>query len=78
MKQTIFQGYLPVNIDRRQSVLDRKRQEYYNLLKQYYDTRHEDIHQDTFRQVWTFSKQERNEHRVFLEYFIFFVFSDSY
>lgn len=49
--QFLFKGYLPVNIDRRQSVLDRKRQEYYNLLKQYYDTRHQDIHQDTFRQV---------------------------
>ncbi|XP_028398263.1 TBC1 domain family member 22B-like [Dendronephthya gigantea] len=47
----LLSGYLPVNIDRRQSVLDRKRQEYYNLLKQYYNTRHEDIHQDTFRQI---------------------------
>lgn len=47
----LLSGYLPVNIDRRQSVLDRKRQEYYNLIKQYYDTRHEDIHQDTFRQI---------------------------
>lgn len=47
----LLSGYLPVNIDRRQSVLDRKRQEYYNLLKQYYDTRHEDIYQDTFRQI---------------------------
>lgn len=47
----LLSGYLPVNIDRRQTVLDRKRQEYFNFLEQYYDTRHEDIHQDTFRQI---------------------------
>ena len=46
-----YQGYLPANIDRRQVTLDRKREEYHNFVKQYYPTRHEDIHKGTFRQV---------------------------
>ncbi|XP_073229197.1 TBC1 domain family member 22B-like isoform X2 [Porites lutea] len=44
-------GYLPANIDRRQSTLDRKRDEYHNFVKQYYPTRYEDTYHDTFRQV---------------------------
>lgn len=44
-------GYLPANIDRRQSTLDRKRDEYHNFVKQYYPTRYEDTYHDTFRQI---------------------------
>ena len=52
-KLVVSQGYLPANIDRRQVTLDRKREEYHIFVKQYYHTRHDDIHKDTFRQVST-------------------------
>ncbi|KAA0192226.1 hypothetical protein HAZT_HAZT004196 [Hyalella azteca] len=44
-------GYLPANFERRQEALERKRKEYWNFVKQYYHTRHEDQHSDTFRQI---------------------------
>ncbi|KAL4227114.1 hypothetical protein ACF0H5_015087 [Mactra antiquata] len=47
----ILSGYLPVNIERRQALLERKRQEYFSLIDQYYDSRHDELHQDTFRQI---------------------------
>lgn len=47
----ILSGYLPTNVERRKGMLDRKRQEYFSLIDQYYDTRHEEQHQDTFRQI---------------------------
>lgn len=47
----LLTGYLPANVDRRDHVLTRKREEYFSYVKQYYDTRHEDIHQDTYRQI---------------------------
>lgn len=55
-----IQGYLPANAERREDTLKRKREEYWSFVNQYYETRHEDIYQDTFRQVrffccWVFS-----------------------
>lgn len=44
-------GYLPANCDRREETLARKREEYWNFVKQYYHTRHDDLHTDTFRQI---------------------------
>lgn len=47
----ILNGYLPANNERRDETMQRKREEYWSFVKQYYDTRHEDIHQDTYRQI---------------------------
>ncbi|XP_014667625.1 PREDICTED: TBC1 domain family member 22B-like [Priapulus caudatus] len=47
----MLQGYLPANVDRRKGTLERKRAEYFGFIQQYYDTRHSDIHQDTYRQI---------------------------
>lgn len=45
------QGYLPANTERRESTLQRKRQEYFGFIEQYYDSRNDEHHQDTYRQV---------------------------
>ncbi|XP_045166376.2 TBC1 domain family member 22A-like isoform X1 [Mercenaria mercenaria] len=47
----ILSGYLPTNVDRREQMLERKRQEYFSLIDQYYASRHDEMHQDTFRQI---------------------------
>ncbi|XP_028968980.1 TBC1 domain family member 22B [Galendromus occidentalis] len=48
----ILSGYLPVSADRRRPVLDRKREEYFSYVRQYYDNRSEDqMHQETYRQI---------------------------
>ncbi|XP_045124049.1 TBC1 domain family member 22B-like isoform X2 [Portunus trituberculatus] len=47
----LLNGYLPANSERREDTLRRKREEYWSFVDQYYGTRHEDIHQDTFRQI---------------------------
>ncbi|XP_029650355.1 TBC1 domain family member 22B isoform X3 [Octopus sinensis] len=47
----ILSGYLPVDCDRRQPTLERKRKEYFSFVEQYYGTRHQVEHQDTFRQI---------------------------
>lgn len=47
----LLQGYLPPAADRRESTLERKRKEYFSFIDQYYDTRHQDMHAETFRQV---------------------------
>ncbi|XP_061187749.1 TBC1 domain family member 22B-like isoform X2 [Saccostrea echinata] len=47
----ILSGYLPACVDRREPTLQRKRHEYFGFIEQYYDTRHQEIHQDTFRQI---------------------------
>ncbi|XP_045928608.1 TBC1 domain family member 22A [Micropterus dolomieu] len=44
-------GYLPANAERRDSVLQRKRQEYFGFIQQYYDSRNDEHHQDTYRQI---------------------------
>ncbi|OXA36871.1 TBC1 domain family member 22B [Folsomia candida] len=47
----ILAGYLPANMERRKQVLERKREEYWNCVQQYYDSRKDEAHQDTFRQI---------------------------
>nr|XP_027206931.1 TBC1 domain family member 22B-like isoform X1 [Penaeus vannamei] len=47
----LLNGYLPANAERREDTLKRKREEYWSFVNQYYETRHEDIYQDTFRQI---------------------------
>ncbi|XP_025106953.1 TBC1 domain family member 22B-like isoform X2 [Pomacea canaliculata] len=47
----ILSGYLPPAADRRESTLERKRKEYFSFIDQYYDTRHQDMHAETFRQI---------------------------
>ena len=47
----VVKGYVSPNTDRREPMLERKRQEYHNFVEQYYSTRHQDIHRDTYRQV---------------------------
>uniref|UniRef100_A0A7N6BAJ0 Rab-GAP TBC domain-containing protein n=1 Tax=Anabas testudineus TaxID=64144 RepID=A0A7N6BAJ0_ANATE len=47
----LLSGYLPANAERRDSVLQRKRQEYFGFIQQYYDSRNDEHHQDTYRQI---------------------------
>ncbi|XP_007892457.1 TBC1 domain family member 22B isoform X1 [Callorhinchus milii] len=47
----LLSGYLPANMERRETTLQRKREEYYGFIKQYYDSRNEEHHQDTYRQI---------------------------
>jgi len=47
----LLSGYLPPSIDRRGSTLERKQVEYHNFVQQYYPTRLEPLHQETFRQI---------------------------
>uniref|UniRef100_A0A3B3T1J0 TBC1 domain family, member 22a n=1 Tax=Paramormyrops kingsleyae TaxID=1676925 RepID=A0A3B3T1J0_9TELE len=47
----LLSGYLPANAERRESTLQRKRQEYFGFIEQYYDSRNDEHHQDTYRQV---------------------------
>ncbi|KAK6471965.1 TBC1 domain family member 22B-like isoform X3 [Huso huso] len=48
----LLSGYLPANMERREIVLKRKRDEYFGFIEQYYDSRNEEHHQDTYRQVF--------------------------
>lgn len=48
----LLSGYLPPSIDRRQETLERKQAEYHNFVTQYYPTRHDPLHQETYRQVF--------------------------
>ncbi|KAJ8381650.1 hypothetical protein SKAU_G00024280 [Synaphobranchus kaupii] len=47
----LLSGYLPANTERRESTLQRKRQEYFGFIQQYYDSRNDEHHQDTYRQI---------------------------
>lgn len=47
----LLAGYLPANTERREEALRRKREEYWKCVGQYYDSRKEESHQDTFRQI---------------------------
>ncbi|XP_039618077.1 TBC1 domain family member 22A [Polypterus senegalus] len=47
----ILSGYLPANVERRESTLQRKRKEYFGFIEQYYDSRNDEHHQDTYRQI---------------------------
>lgn len=52
----LLSGYLPANAERRESVLQRKRQEYFGFIQQYYDSRNDEHHQDTYRQVHAYTR----------------------
>ncbi|KAM8975302.1 TBC1 domain family member 22B isoform 2-T2 [Pelodytes ibericus] len=47
----LLSGYLPANKERRILTLQRKREEYFGFIEQYYDSRNEENHQDTYRQI---------------------------
>nr|CAD7415109.1 unnamed protein product [Timema poppensis] len=47
----LLSGYLPASLERRQQVLVRKRMDYCNLVKQYYDTERDEAYQETYRQI---------------------------
>lgn len=44
----LLSGYLPANAERRQEVLERKRQDYWQLVQQYYEAERDD---ETYRQI---------------------------
>lgn len=46
-----WKGYLPANKERRELVLQRKREEYFGFIEQYYHSRTDEHHKDTYRQV---------------------------
>ncbi|XP_051156545.1 TBC1 domain family member 22B [Leptopilina boulardi] len=47
----LLSEYLPTNLERRQQVLERKRMDYWSLVKQYYDVERDEGFQDTYRQI---------------------------
>ncbi|XP_043932464.1 TBC1 domain family member 22B [Protopterus annectens] len=47
----LLSGYLPANMERREITLQRKREEYFAFIEQYYDSRNDEHHQDTYRQI---------------------------
>lgn len=47
----LLSGYLPMNQERRQGMVERKRQDYWSLVKQYYDTERDEAYQDTYHQI---------------------------
>ncbi|KAL4135927.1 hypothetical protein QTP88_007505 [Uroleucon formosanum] len=51
MTWRLLAGYLPTSTERRQEALDRKRIDYANLVKQYYDTDKDEVYKDTYRQI---------------------------
>lgn len=48
-----LKGYLPANKERRELVLQRKREEYFGFIEQYYHSRTDEQNKDTYRQVWS-------------------------
>ncbi|XP_006866889.1 PREDICTED: TBC1 domain family member 22A isoform X1 [Chrysochloris asiatica] len=51
MTWKLLSGYLPANVDRRAATLQRKQKEYFAFIEQYYDSRNDEVHQDTYRQI---------------------------
>lgn len=47
----LLSGYLPANKERRDLVLQRKREEYFGFIEQYYHSRTDENHRDTYRQI---------------------------
>ncbi|XP_061114006.1 TBC1 domain family member 22B isoform X1 [Conger conger] len=47
----LLSGYLPANMERRDLVLKRKRDEYFGFIEQYYHSRTDEHHRDTYRQI---------------------------
>uniref|UniRef100_A0A8B9H608 TBC1 domain family member 22B n=1 Tax=Astyanax mexicanus TaxID=7994 RepID=A0A8B9H608_ASTMX len=60
----LLSGYLPANAERRASTLQRKRQEYFGFIEQYYDSRNDEHHQDTYRQIQIDIPRMSPEHLV--------------
>jgi len=44
-------GYLPGNSSRQAEVMQRKKEEYFHCVDQYFLTKDQDVHQDTYRQI---------------------------
>jgi hypothetical protein len=79
LQRVLFQGYLPANLERRQPVLERKRTDYWNLVKQYYDTERDEVYQDTYRQVSLHFHIYATTNNLFSMHYNFFSFlSDTY
>jgi hypothetical protein len=51
MAWRLLSGYIPVNMDRQKQAVERKRNEYWQFVEQYFHTRYDEQHQDTFRQI---------------------------
>ncbi|XP_037702108.1 TBC1 domain family member 22A isoform X2 [Choloepus didactylus] len=51
MTWKLLSGYLPANVDRRPATLQRKQKEYFAFIEHYYDSRNDEVHQDTYRQI---------------------------
>uniref|UniRef100_A0A0N5AEZ9 Rab-GAP TBC domain-containing protein n=1 Tax=Syphacia muris TaxID=451379 RepID=A0A0N5AEZ9_9BILA len=47
----ILSGYLPANFERQHITVKKKRDEYWHCVEQYFHTRFEEQHQETFRQI---------------------------
>uniref|UniRef100_A0A8C5FGW1 Rab-GAP TBC domain-containing protein n=1 Tax=Gadus morhua TaxID=8049 RepID=A0A8C5FGW1_GADMO len=47
----LLSGYLPANMERRDLVLKRKRDEYFGFIEQYYHSRTDEHFKDTYRQI---------------------------
>lgn len=45
---------MPANKERRAAVLERKRKEYFNFVRDYYDKERQGMHKETFHQVIMF------------------------
>ena len=72
------QGYIPTALERRRPVMDRKRQEYCKLVQQYYDTRLQELHQETFRQVVVYHLLECTLYMwCVLEMWLYIIISDT-
>lgn len=47
----LLSGFLPVNKERRECMLERKRQDYWSLVQQYFDTDLDESYQETYHQI---------------------------
>lgn len=47
----LLSGYLPTCLERRESFLQRRKEEYETFISRYYDCRNEDVHHETYRQI---------------------------
>ncbi|GBN86495.1 TBC1 domain family member 22B, partial [Araneus ventricosus] len=47
----LLSGYLPTCLERRESFLQRRKEEYQTFVSRYYDIRNEDVHHETYRQI---------------------------
>ncbi|XP_050314472.1 TBC1 domain family member 22B [Anthonomus grandis grandis] len=47
----LLSGYLPINLERREGVLERKRQDYWNFVEKYYYTEHDEANKEIQHQI---------------------------